>query len=159
MKIVLIAIGQKIPSWAQTACDEYHKRFPSEWRVEIKTIKTPSRNGGKSVEALMAQEAERITATVAAATHNPYLVLFDEHGKQQTTMQLAQSLKKIDSLGHDIALVIGGPDGLDAALKKSARETWGLSQLTLPHAMARVLVIEQLYRAWSILANHPYHRE
>lgn len=159
MKIVLVAVGQKIPSWAQEACDEYHKRFPSDWRVEIKTIKTPSRSGGKKAETLMTLEAERINAIVAASAHNPYLVLFDEHGKQQTTVQLAQSLKKIDGLGHDIALVIGGPDGLDAALKKSARETWGLSLLTLPHAMARVLVVEQLYRVWSILANHPYHRE
>lgn len=159
MKITLIAVGQKIPGWAQTACDEYHKRFPPEWRVEVKSIKTPSRSEGKGVAALMAMEAQRILSTLAASSNNPYLILLDEHGKQQTTVQVAQALKKIDSEGHDIALVIGGPDGLDAELKKSARELWGLSQLTLPHAMARVLLIEQLYRAWSILANHPYHRE
>lgn len=159
MKIVLIAVGQKIPAWAQTACDDYLKRFPSDWRVELKTVKTQERSSNKNIESLVSLEAQKIRSVIYKPGANPYLVLFDEHGKGLSTLQLASALERIQVACQELALVIGGPDGIDTSLKKAAKEIWSLSMLTLPHALARVVAIEQLYRAWSVLAHHPYHRE
>lgn len=159
MKILIVAVGQKMPAWAQTACDDYLKRFPADWRVELKTVKTEPRTSGKTPQVLMQAERARIEAAIAAGVRNPYIIVLDEHGLRQTTVQLAQSLQALDQQGQEIVLVIGGPDGLDREFKQKARTKWQLSELTLPHAMVRVLLAEQLYRGWSILANHPYHRE
>lgn len=159
MKILVVAVGQKIPAWAQTACDDYFKRFPSDWKVELKAVKTQPRSSGKTASVLMAAERERIEAAIASHTRHPHVIAFDEHGLRQTTAQMACALKKIDQLGQEVVLVIGGPDGLDAQFKQAAQAQWRLSDLTLPHAMVRVMLAEQLYRCWSILANHPYHRE
>ncbi|WP_372656768.1 23S rRNA (pseudouridine(1915)-N(3))-methyltransferase RlmH [Hydrogenophaga sp.] len=155
MKLVIVAVGQKMPGWAQTAYDDYAKRFPPEWRVELKTVKTEPR-GSKTLETLQAAERERI---VGALPRGCRVVALDERGTALTTKVLAQQLLHWQQEGDDVALIIGGPDGLEPAFREGAHQRVRLSDLTLPHAMARVLLIEQLYRAWSINANHPYHRE
>ncbi|HSX92873.1 MAG TPA: 23S rRNA (pseudouridine(1915)-N(3))-methyltransferase RlmH [Hydrogenophaga sp.] len=155
MKLVIVAVGQKVPDWAQTAYDDYAKRFPPELRVELKAVKTEPR-GSKTVETLWAAERQRIEAAIARGAR---VVALDERGTSLTTQALAQQLKQWQLGGDDVALVIGGPDGLDPAFREAAHQRIRLSDLTLPHAMVRVLLIEQLYRAWSINANHPYHRE
>lgn len=155
MKLVIVAVGQRMPDWAQTAYDDYAKRFPPDCRVEIKTVKTEPR-GSKTREALLAAERGRIEAAIPKGAR---VVALDERGTALTTVALAEHLRAWQMGGEDVALVIGGPDGLDPAFKAAAHLRMRLSDMTLPHALARVLLIEQLYRAWSVNANHPYHRE
>lgn len=155
MRLVIVAVGQRVPDWAQTAWDDYAKRFPFELKVELKAVKTEPR-GSKTVEALLAAERGRIEAALPKGCR---IVVLDERGTPLTTVALASKLQNWQLESDDVALVIGGPDGLDPAFKQAAHERIRLSDLTLPHAMVRVLLIEQLYRAWSINANHPYHRE
>jgi 23S rRNA (pseudouridine1915-N3)-methyltransferase len=155
MKLVIVAVGQRVPDWAQTAWDDYAKRFPPELRIELKAVKTEPR-GSKTVDTLLAAERERIEA---ALPKNARIVALDERGTTLTTKALAQRLTDWQLGGDDVALIIGGPDGLQPAFRQAALERIRLSDLTLPHAMARVLLIEQLYRAWSVNAGHPYHRE
>lgn len=155
MRLTIVAVGQKVPDWAQTAYDDYAKRFPPELKVELKAVKTEPR-GSKTLETLLAAERSRIEGAIARGCR---IVALDERGTAVTTMALAENLKRWQLSGDDIAIVIGGPDGLDAGFKQSAHQRIRLSDLTLPHAMVRVLLIEQLYRAWSITINHPYHRE
>ena len=155
MKLLIVAVGQRVPDWAQTAWDDYAKRFPSELKVELKAVKTEPR-GSKSLETLYAAERERIEAAIPKGCR---IVALDERGPNLSTVALAAKLKHWQLEADDVALVIGGPDGLDPEFKKLAHERIRLSDLTLPHAMVRVLLIEQLYRAWSVNANHPYHRE
>ncbi|MDI9330108.1 MAG: 23S rRNA (pseudouridine(1915)-N(3))-methyltransferase RlmH [Alphaproteobacteria bacterium] len=155
MKLTVVAIGQKVPDWAQTAWDDYAKRFPAEIKFQIKALRTEPR-GSKSVAALMAAERERIES---ACGKGSYRVVLDERGDRMRTLDLAERLKQWQGLGQEVCLVIGGPDGLDPGLRDQAHERVRLSDLTLPHAMVRVLLVEQLYRAWSVLAQHPYHRE
>jgi len=140
MKLTIVAVGLHVPDWAQTAYDDYAKRFPPELKVELKAVKTEP----------------RIEAAIPRGTR---IVVLDERGTNLTTKALAQRLKGWQLESDDVALVIGGPDGLDPEFKASAHERIRLSDLTLPHAMVRVLLIEQLYRAWSVNAGHPYHRE
>ena len=153
--MLIVAVGQRVPDWAQTAWDDYAKRFPHELKVELKTVKTEPR-GSKTLETLYAAERVRIEAALPKGCH---LVALDERGTTLSTAALASKLQHWQLEGDDVALVIGGPDGLDPAFKQAAHERIRLSDLTLPHAMVRVLLVEQLYRAWSINANHPYHRE
>jgi 23S rRNA (pseudouridine1915-N3)-methyltransferase len=127
----------------------------ADLRLELKAVKAEPRNG-KTPEQLMAAEAVRIEVALPKGVRR---VVLDEHGTRLTTLQLAQRLTAWTSDGRDVALIVGGPDGLAPALKGMADETLRLSDLTLPHAMVRVLLVEQLYRAWSMLTNHPYHRE
>ena len=155
MKLWVVAVGQRVPDWAQTAWDDYAKRFPSELKVELKAVKTEPRSS-KTLDTIYAAERERIEAAIPRGCR---IVALDERGTNLTTMALAGRLTDWQLIGGDVALVIGGPDGLDPAFKAAAHERIRLSDLTLPHAFARVLLIEQLYRAWSINANHPYHRE
>ena len=155
MKLSVVAVGQRVPDWAQAAWDDYARRFPPELRVELKAVKTESR-AGKALAALLAAERQRIEAAIPKGTH---VVALDERGTALTTMALAARLKAWQMQGGDVALVIGGPDGLEQAFRQAAHERIRLSDLTLPHAMVRVLLVEQLYRAWSVNANHPYHRE
>ena len=153
--MLIVAVGQRVPDWAQTAWDDYAKRFPYEIKVELKTVKTEPR-ASKTLEALYAAERGRIEAALPKGCR---IVALDERGTALTTVALANKLQQWQLASGDVALVIGGPDGLDPAFKQTAHERIRLSDLTLPHAMVRVLLIEQLYRAWSINANHPYHRE
>ena len=155
MRLSIIAVGQKVPDWAQTAYDDYAKRFPPELKVELKAVKTEPR-ASKTLEGLLVAERGRIESAIPRGCR---VVALDERGTAITTMALAEKLKGWQLSGDDVAIVIGGPDGLEASFKQSAHERLRLSDLTLPHAMVRVLLIEQLYRAWSITINHPYHRE
>ena len=147
--------GQRVPDRAQPAYDDYAKRFPHEIKVELKAVKTEPR-GSKTIETIYAAERERIEAAIPRGTR---VVVLDERGTSLTTKALAERLQGWQLSGDDVALVIGGPDGLDPAFRQGAHERIRLSDLTLPHAMVRVLLIEQLYRAWSINAGHPYHRD
>jgi 23S rRNA (pseudouridine1915-N3)-methyltransferase len=159
MRLVLVAVGQRQPAWADTAYDDFAKRFPAECRLELKAVKAESRISGKTVPAMLAAEGERIESALAALAKGARRVVLDERGERRTTLQLAERLRFWLGDGRDVALIIGGPDGLDARLKSSADETLRLSDLTLPHAFARVLLAEALYRAWSVCNGHPYHRE
>ncbi len=160
MKLLLVAVGQKIPAWAQTACDDFASRFGGDLRLVVHTVKTEPRTTGKTTEALMAAEAQRIEAAIEShANKGARRVVLDERGNTQTTAQLAQRIRRWQEGACDVTLIMGGPDGLAVSLKESAHETLRLSELTLPHALARVLMIEALYRAWSVNQNHPYHRE
>ena len=161
MRLTIVAVGQKVPDWAQTAYDDYAKRFPPELKVELKAVKTEPR-ASKTLESLLTAERLRIEGAISKGPkglQGVRIVALDERGTAVTTVALAERLKAWQLSGDDVAIVIGGPDGLDADFKKTAHERLRLSDLTLPHAMVRVLLIEQLYRAWSITINHPYHRE
>lgn len=155
MRLVVLAVGQRLPAWAQTACDEYARRFPPDLRFELKTVKAESRDG-RSAALLMAAERQRLEA---ACPRGARLVVLDERGTRLTTPALADRLLAWRHDARDVALLVGGADGLDPELKTTAEESIRLSDLTLPHALARVLLVESLYRAWSVLAGHPYHRE
>ena len=157
MKLLVVAVGQRMPDWAQTAWDDYAKRFPPELKLELRAVKTEPR-GSKTLDTLYAAERERIDAAIGKGK-GMRIVALDERGTALTTKALATRLQNWQLEGDDVALVIGGPDGLDPAFKAAAHERIRLSDLTLPHAMARVLLVEQLYRAWSVNAGHPYHRE
>lgn len=156
MKLLAVAVGTRMPAWADAAFDEFARRMPRELPLELKEIKAEPRSGGKPVEALLAAEAGRIRAALPARCR---LVALDERGADLATPQLAARLRQWMETGDDVALVIGGPDGLAPDLKSAAAETLRLSSLTLPHALARVVLAEALYRAASLLKNHPYHRE
>jgi len=155
MRLTIVAVGQKVPDWAQTAYDDYAKRFPPELKVELKAVKTEPR-ASKTLDTLLAAERQRIEGAIPKGTR---IVALDERGTAVTTVALSARLTSWQLSGDDVAIVIGGPDGLDPGFKQAAHERLRLSDLTLPHAMVRVLLIEQLYRAWSITVNHPYHRE
>jgi len=144
-----------MPCWVETACAEYTKRMPRETNVEIIDIKPEKRAAGNSTENIQLLEAKRILEAIG----KDYCIVLDERGQEVTTLQLADKFKDWQSSGRDIALIIGGADGLHASVKQKADWLWGLSKLTLPHAMVRVLLAEQLYRAHSVITNHPYHRE
>ena len=156
MKLWLVAVGQRQPDWAQAAYADYAKRFPPELRLELKSVKAEPRGAGRSAQQMMSAEAQRIEAAIPRGARR---IVLDERGTRTTTQQLAARLTAWQGDGRDAALIVGGPDGLDAALKACADETLRLSDLTLPHAFVRVLLAEALYRAWSVNAGHPYHRE
>lgn len=145
-----------MPAWVDEAFAEYQKRLPRETRLTLVEVKPEKREGGKTAMQAMAAEAQRIEA---ALPNRCMKVVLDEHGKQVTSPQLAQKMQDWLGGGRDVALIIGGADGLVPEIKSNADWTWALSPLTLPHGLVRVLVAEQLYRAWSILQGHPYHRE
>ena len=155
MKLLLVAVGQRQPAWADTAFDDFSKRFPPEMRLVLKAVKSEAR-GSKTPEQLMAAEATRLSAALPKGARR---VVLDERGTRLTTVQLSERMKVWMGDGRDVALIVGGPDGLDAELKLSADETLRLSDLTLPHAFVRVWLAEALYRAWTVMVNHPYHRE
>ena len=144
-----------MPNWVETACIEYTKRMPREISVEIIDIKPEKRAAGNSTENIQLIEAKRILEAIG----KDYCIALDERGLEVTTLQLADKLKDWQLSGRDVALIIGGADGLHSTVKQKADWLWGLSKLTLPHAMVRVIMTEQLYRAHSVINNHPYHRE
>ena len=144
-----------MPAWIEAGFQEYAKRMPPECRLVLKEIKPIERSSGKNAETVMAQERTRIEAALPKGGR---VIALDEHGAQMTTVQLSQQLSIWQQQGGDVSFVIGGADGLDAEFKKNADMLLRLSNMTLPHGMVRVILAEQLYRAWSILRNHPYHR-
>ena len=155
MRLLVAAVGQRQPAWADAAWEEFARRFPPECRLELKALKAEPR-AGRTPSQCMQAEAARFEAALPRGVRR---VVLDERGTRLTSAQLAQRLAFWLGDGRDVALLIGGPDGLDAPLKATADETLRLSDLTLPHALARVLLAEALYRAWSVVQGHPYHRE
>ncbi|MGB6055223.1 MAG: 23S rRNA (pseudouridine(1915)-N(3))-methyltransferase RlmH [Burkholderiaceae bacterium] len=155
MQFVIAAVGHRMPAWIEAGFDEYAKRMPPESRIQLKEIKPVERSGGRSAESVMAAERVRIEA---ALPKGACIVALDERGRDLTSVQLAESMQRWRREGRDVAFVIGGADGLDAGFKAGADMLLRISSLTLPHGMVRVLLAEQLYRAWSITQNHPYHR-
>jgi 23S rRNA (pseudouridine1915-N3)-methyltransferase len=155
MKLLVVAVGQRQPAWADEAWADFAKRFPPEMRLELKAVKAEPR-AGKVAAQCMAAEAQRIEAACPKGARR---VLLDERGARLTSAQLAERLGFWRGDGRDVAFLIGGPDGLDPSLKAQPDESLRLSDLTLPHAFARVLLAEALYRAWSLHEGHPYHRE
>ncbi|WP_019140029.1 23S rRNA (pseudouridine(1915)-N(3))-methyltransferase RlmH [Noviherbaspirillum massiliense] len=155
MQLVIAAVGHKMPAWIEAGFNEYAKRMPPECRILLKEIKPVDRSGGRSAETVMAQERQKIEAAIPKGAQ---VIALDEHGKDVTTVQLSRLLTQWQQNGRDVTFVIGGADGLDAGFKASADMLVRISSLTLPHGMVRVLLAEQLYRAWSITQNHPYHR-
>lgn len=156
MTIRIVAVGQRIAAWADTAANDYLGRIPPDWKVELRTVRAVQRAANeRDPTASMEREAERISALIPARTH---LVVLDERGTDIDSQGLSMRLAQWRSHAT-VALVIGGADGIAPSLKARADETLRLSRLTLPHALARVLLAEQLYRAWSLLAGHPYHRD
>lgn len=155
MKLIVIAVGTRMPDWVQTAWDDYAKRLPADCALELREIKPEPRTSGKTPAQMMAAEAKRIEAALPAGALR---LALDERGRDLTTMALSKQLEQWRADGRDVAFLVGGPDGLDATLKASCDGMLRLSSLTLPHPMVRVLLSEQLYRAWAIMTNHPYHR-
>ena len=155
MRIRVIAIGQRLASWTETGCAEYAARMPREWNFELVTLKAPVRVEGKPPADAMRAEAKAIEGSIPAGY---WRIALDERGKQVTTAELAGWVRGWRQNGRDVALIIGGADGLDPGVKESANQLLALSALTLPHGLARLLLFEQLYRAASLLQGHPYHR-
>ena len=154
MKISIVAVGQRLPEWVNDGVADYVARFPADFEVRVVEVKAEPRSG-QPVERILAAEAQRLQAAIAQGS---VIVALDERGRDWTTQQLAEQLQRWREGAERVAFVIGGPDGLDPGFKNAARVQLRLSSFTLPHALARVLLAEQLYRAWSILARHPYHR-
>ena len=155
MKLGILAVGHKLPDWVAKGCAEYIKRMPRELPLSVSEIK-PEPRGSKTREQLLAAEKSRLLAALPAYQR---IVILDERGDDLSTLKLAQRLEDWMREGGDTALIIGGADGIDEDLKQRASASIRLSSLTLPHAMARLILCEQLYRAVSVLKNHPYHRE
>ncbi len=155
MQLTIAAVGHKMPAWIAAGFDEYARRMPPELRLHLKEIKPVERSGSKTAATAMAIERERIEAALPKGGRR---IVLDEHGADLTTVQLSRHLLKWQQDGQDVTFIIGGADGLDAQLKAGADLTIRISSLTLPHGMVRVILAEQLYRAWSITQNHPYHR-
>lgn len=159
MRLLVVAVGQRQPAWCDAGWDEFAKRFPPEMRLVLHALKAEPRSSGRTAAQCKAAEAERFEALLAREARGARRVVLDEAGSRRNTRELAERLRSWRDEGRDAALLIGGPDGLDERLLRSADETLRLSDLTLPHALARVLLAEALYRAASLLAGHPYHRE
>lgn len=155
MQIHLISVGNNMPAWVQQGFQEYAKRLPRECELVLKEIPTGKRGKNSDVARIVKDEGEKMLAALPPRAH---IVTLDIPGKPWTTPQLADNLKIWLESGQNIALLVGGPEGLAEAVKQRANQSWSLSNLTLPHPMVRIVVAEQIYRAWSILNNHPYHR-
>jgi len=156
MKLLILAVGNKMPSWITEGFNEYAKRMPREAKIELIEIKPEPRTSGKTAAQIMEAEAQRIRAALSASAR---CIALDEHGATPTTKQLTQQMQDWMQQGRDVAFVIGGADGLHESVKQQAQQLMAVSAFTLPHGMVRVLLAEQLYRAHSLLHNHPYHRE
>jgi 23S rRNA (pseudouridine1915-N3)-methyltransferase len=157
MKLALVAVGHRMPAWIVAGFEDYARRMPRDMPLGLIEVRPERRSGDSAaaVRKIVEAEARRVVAALPARCRR---VVLDERGTQWTTMELARRLEAWRMEGGDVAFVVGGADGLDASVKKGAQESWSLSRLTLPHALVRVLVAEQLYRAATILQGHPYHR-
>jgi 23S rRNA (pseudouridine1915-N3)-methyltransferase len=155
MKLIVAAVGTRMPGWVETAWRDYARRLPADCALELKEIKPEPRTTGKTPAQMMLAERKRIEAAIPA---NTLRIALDERGRDLSTMELAGQLETWRASGKDIAFLVGGPDGLDPDLKKNCHGNLRLSSLTLPHPMVRVVLAEQLYRAWAIMTGHPYHR-
>ncbi|MFL0803733.1 MAG: 23S rRNA (pseudouridine(1915)-N(3))-methyltransferase RlmH [Agarilytica sp.] len=155
MKISLISVGGKMPSWVSEGYQEYAKRLPRELSPQLIDLPLANRNKNSNIEKLKLEEGKQILAALPKGVR---MIALDVKGKSLSTEGLTEKLKDWQMNGQDVSIVIGGPDGLSNACLQKAHERWSLSALTLPHPLVRVVLIEQLYRAWSITQNHPYHK-
>lgn len=155
MKLHVIAVGQRMPDWVNQAWDDYARRLPADCALTLREIKPEPRSGGKTPFQMMQAEARRIEAAIPPGALR---IALDERGRDLTTPKLSAQLEQWRGQGCDVAFLVGGPDGLDESLKKTCHSLLRLSSFTLPHPMVRVVLAEQLYRAWAIMVNHPYHR-
>ncbi|MDH5483775.1 MAG: 23S rRNA (pseudouridine(1915)-N(3))-methyltransferase RlmH [Gammaproteobacteria bacterium] len=155
MKINLLAVGQKMPAWVEQGYTEYAHRLPAEARLELKEIAAGKRGKNADIRRILQDEGQRIQAAIPK---NSRIVVLDVKGRPWSTEQLSGRLGEWMQGGQDIALLVGGPEGLSDECRELADERWSLSALTFPHPLVRVIVAEQLYRAWTLLRNHPYHR-
>jgi 23S rRNA (pseudouridine1915-N3)-methyltransferase len=155
VQIHIIAVGSRMPAWVEQAYAQYAKRMPPHIRVRLRQLPPGRRSKGSDIERVLRDEGERVLAATPKGTH---AIALERHGRQLDTLALAQALRGWMAQGRDIALWIGGPEGLAEHCLAQAHEQWSLSALTLAHPIVRVVVVEQLYRAWSIIANLPYHR-
>jgi len=156
MRITIVAVGKKMPAWINQGVEEYSRRTRTQLPFSIIEVASVKRNKTTSNNKILVTEANRIRQHVPAQA---YKIALDEKGREFTTKKFSQRLDDWIQDGQDVAFIIGGADGLDPDLKTEANDTWSLSQMTLPHGLVRVLLAEQIYRAWSLLHNHPYHRE
>lgn len=156
MRILIVSVTGKQPAWVVAGVEEYAKRLRAQFKIDFVDLKAEPRSQGRPVNTILAAEAARILDRIPSGSN---IIALDERGEQRTTQGLATLLSKWKQSGETIVLVIGGPDGLSPLIKDRARSLWALSSLTLPHGLAKVLLVEQLYRAASLLEGHPYHRE
>jgi len=154
MKLAIVALGHKMPAWVAAGYDEYTARLPRDWPIDLVELKPEARDRGRSVAQLLETEAKRLDAACSGAT----VVALDEQGSAWSTRDLAERLERWRESTRALSFVIGSADGLDAGFKRRAAARFSLSALTLPHALVRIVLAEQLYRAVSLLAGHPYHR-
>nr|WP_163503553.1 23S rRNA (pseudouridine(1915)-N(3))-methyltransferase RlmH [Halomonas socia] len=155
MKLKLLAVGTKMPGWVEQGVGEYRKRLPRDFSLEIIEIAPGARGKNADIARAVASEGERMRERLKG---NEQLVALEVGGKPWSTRQLAEQAADWRLAGRDVALLVGGPDGLEPGLSASADQHWSLSPLTLPHPLVRILLAEQLYRAWTLLVGHPYHR-
>ena len=154
MKLNLLAVGTKMPSWVNDGFDEYSKRMPRELKLNLMEIAPAKRGKTGTSQQWMQEEGQRILSQVA----NHHVVALEVEGKSWSTEQLAKQMRDWLAAGQDVDLIVGGPDGLSTDCLQRADQKWSLSALTLPHPLVRIVLAEQIYRAWTILQNHPYHR-
>jgi len=155
MQVIVVAIGQRMPSWVQQAWTEYSRRFPRSFSLELREIPMARRSPKTDIERLRQQEGQALLSSVPAGFR---VIALDQRGTQWSTMDLAGQMRNWMMNEHGVCLLIGGPDGLSPQCRQCAHDTWSLGNLTLPHPLVRVVLSEQIYRAWSITQNHPYHR-
>jgi len=156
MQLLVVAVGTRMPAWVLGGWEEYARRFPRGLALGLKEVPLARRSGRKSVDMLRDAEG---SALLSAAPAGYRRIALDERGRQWTTLELAAQLEKWMREEHGVCFLVGGPDGLSGACLAEADEAWSLGRLTLPHPLVRVLLAEQLYRAWTVTCNHPYHRE
>lgn len=156
MKIHVVTVGLRMPDWVIQGWQEYAKRLPSDCSLNLIEVKPEPRNQGKTTAQIMQAEGKRILNSIPS---NSFTIALDERGQDISTKKLNQNLEDWRASGNDVAFIIGGPDGLDEEIKRSANQRWRLSSMTMPHPLVRIILAEQIYRAWAIMTNHPYHRE
>ena len=155
MKINILAVGTKMSTWIDAGCNEYLKRFPKNWGLQIKEIVQKPHHSKHSIESIKIMESDVIMQNVK---HGTYLVALDENGAEMNSMTLSKKIELWQMEGRNLTVIIGGTNGLSRDLLKKCDFIWSLSQLTFPHPLARLILLEQLYRAWTITNKHPYHR-
>ncbi len=155
MRVKIIAVGTKMPAWVETGYQEYAKRLPRDFQVQVQELPLGPRGKNASVQKAIAKEGEMMRAAIPAGDK---IIALDVLGKSWSTETLAKNLSDWRMEGGNYSILIGGPDGLEPSCLKMAHARWSLSALTLPHPLVRIVLIEQLYRAWTILNNHPYHK-
>ena len=155
MHIRLLAVGERQPAWIDAAFRTYSERFPPQWKFKLDLVATAKRSKSNRAQRAIESEGDQLLARIAA---DEQVVLLDENGRQHSSQELAGKLSAWQADGRDLCFIIGGPDGVSRDCRARAGFVWSLSSLTLPHGLARVILVEQLYRAWSLMSGHPYHR-